>query len=202
MRKANINFRKYTDHAFSQEVANILSSMAENIAIFPDPVPALSVVSADHAAFKAALTKVFVGSSKADTAKKNELRHVLEKDLAALGTYVQQVSTGEESIILTSGFRANKQPSPVGPLPPPEEFRAIIKYKGQVKLMTKPVDGASSYKWEYKLKNGTEWLDETTTAAKKMLKGLTSGLEYDFRVVAIGANEARNYSDIISSFVL
>lgn len=49
---------------------------------------------------------------------------------------------------------------------------------------------------------GAKWLETTTTAARKTLNGLTSGQEYEFRVVAMGTNEVRNYSNVISSFEL
>jgi len=65
------------------------------------------------------------------------------------------------------------------------------------------VDHANSYSVEYRnltTPNGTG--TAFATKPKMLISGLTSGNQYAFRVLAVGSDPQRNWSDEVNSFVL
>lgn len=172
---------------------------------FPQPNPALGDISAANDNYLTALDKVENGT-KEDTVIKNNLRKVLELLLKSETDYVQQISLGDEAIILSSGFDVNKKPSSVGPLDKPTGFSITVGVnKGSVVAACNVVNHASFYEFELTDMPVTPtsiWLKKTSTKHKLLIDGLTSGKQYMFRVAGAGSDPSRNYSDEISSFVL
>lgn len=119
---------------------------------------------------------------------------------------MQQVSEGDEAIILSSGFDVNKKPGVIGPLP--KASGLSIKAgdnKGPVLLNCKVVAHADFYEFEYTSAPSNAasiWLKQTSTKHRMLIDGLTSGKQYVFRVAGAGSDPSRNWSDEISSFVL
>ena len=170
---------------------------------FPAPSPALDQVEAARVAYSDALAACNSGDHQL-VADKNEKRKVLENLLHDLGMYVNQVGKGDEKVLLSSGFDMAKQAEPVGPLDAPENLQVHPgKSKGTVEVSCNRVAHASSYSIEYRnltTPNGTA--TAFATKPKVLITGLTSGNQYAFRVVAVGADPQRNWSDEVNSFVL
>ena len=116
--------------------------------------------------------------------------------------YVEKICKGDVAKILSSGYLASKEPSPIGPLPKPGGFVVKPGGKGEILLDCETIKGARAYQFEYKGINDTVWITKTETKSKLLLTGLISGQEYVFRLVPIGASDVRQYSDEINSFVL
>ena len=181
-----------------------VEQMAGN-ANFPTPNPPLEVITEANASFASALQNV-EGGSREDTVVKNNRRKILENLLKIETDYVQQVSEGDEAIILSSGFDVNKKPATVGPLP--KASGLIVKAgenKGSILAACNVVPNAAFYEFEYTdapVYAGSIWNKRTSTKHRLLIEGLTSGKQYVFHVAGAGSDPSRNWSDEISSFVL
>ena len=196
--------QKYTDAEFSVKSSFIIEKMTGS-ARFSDPVPPLETVQTALTNYNAARDKC-VDGTRQDTVVKNQLRSVLEGLLKDLAAYVEQVSAGDEAMILSSGFDASKRPSYIGPLECPTNFKVKMgKNKGSVTLSCDTVENARFYEFEYTdapSSVASVWTKEVNTKHKILIEGLTSGKQYVFRVAGAGSDPSRNYSEEISSFVL
>lgn len=195
---------RYSDSELGVKANHVVSQMTNN-PHFPQPNPPLADISAANTNYLAALDKVENGTRE-DTVVKNNLRKVLELVLKSETDYVQQVSLGDEAIILSSGFDVNKKPTVVGPLDKPTNFNITVGVnKGSVVASCDVVPHASFYEFELTempVTSNSVWLKKTSTKHKLLIDGLTSGKQYMFRVAGAGSDPSRNYSDEISSFVL
>lgn len=195
---------RYTDLELSIEASHVVEQMTGNIN-FPNPLPPLETITSTNAAYIDALNKV-VGGSKEDTVIKNNHRKMIEDLLKRETDYVQQVSDGDEAIILSSGFDVKKKPGVVGPLP--KAIGLALKAgdnKGTIVANCNVIANAMFYEFEYtEAPNnmGSIWSKQTTTKRRLLIEGLTSGKQYVFRVAGAGSDPSRNWSDEISSFVL
>ncbi|MEP7374554.1 MAG: hypothetical protein ABI675_14265 [Chitinophagaceae bacterium] len=198
--KVIIDFSKATDTELDQDAQAIVTAMTGN-ANLQNPLPSLAVVTAAITDYQTAMSNAANGGA-ADTEIKDQKREALEVLLRALGLFVEVQSAGDAAIMLSSGFKISKAPSPIGPLPKPTGFEVMPQAKGEVKLLANTINGARIYQFEYKLATATDWILKPSTKAKILLTGLESGKEYIFRMVPIGTSDVRVYSDEVRSFVL
>jgi hypothetical protein len=203
MAKIKIRFTTLADAALLVKASYIVASMTNN-PHFVNPVPPLTNLQTAIDAFDDALTNT--KTSKEATIIKRNCREALENVLTDLGLFVQLVSKGDEAILASSGYDVASKPMPVGVLPKPENFMAKQgDSRGSIKLSMKAIDGARSYVYEYTNAPVTEqstWTPVNTPRANVVVDDLTSGSQYSFRAVAIGADPTRVYSDEITSYVL
>jgi len=193
----------YSDSRLIVKAYHIVDMMTGN-AYFPNPSPALADVKIANDNFNVAVDKVENGS-RVDTANKNDLREVLVALLRKLALYVEVISDGDETIILSSGFDVSKQPSVVGPLDKPIKISVTMgKNPGTVIFSCEVIKNAHFYEFEYLEAPKSEtsvWIKVTSTKHKVTIEGLTSGKQYIFRVAAAGSDPSRNYSSEISVYV-
>ncbi len=198
-----INFQNHSDQSFLVEAGQIKFSMINN-ANFPSPVPTMKEVQDDTDEFSNALDNM--GNGANTTLVKNEKRKKLESTLKRLGLYVETVADGNEIIAESSGFKLRNKPSPVGILPKPANFKVLPALgKGSVKLSIDKIYGAKTYQFEYKPSSdatNNTWAIAADSQSSLILNNLLSGQEYTFRVVGVGSNPTRIYSDEVSSFIL
>lgn len=193
----------YPDSKLIVKSYHIIDCMTDN-AYFLTPSPTLAEVKTATDDFNTAVDKVENGS-RLDTANKNDKRKVLVALLKKLALYVEIVSGGSETIILSSGFDVSKQPSTVGPLDTPISVSvAMGANPGSVIIGCEVIKNAHFYEFEYLegLKTETSvWIKKTSTKHQITIEGLTSGKLYIFRVAAAGSDPSRNYSREISVYV-
>lgn len=201
--KAIVGFKNYSDWDLLAKAKTVLTGMTAHVATFATPSPALTVLSGNIDDYEAALNAFgAAGGGKVLRAAKDEARKQTQATLFQLGLYVQKTSNGVESLILGAGYDVHKPKTSSSPLSSPENIRVRALHKGQLKVYVNPVKGANGYEWEYKMVTETSWTNVTTTAAKIDLEDLESGKEYNVKVAAIGPSPARNFSPVVSSFVL
>ncbi len=198
-----MSFKRHSDQLILVEAGQIKFSMTNN-ANFPAPAPTLTELQDDMDAFSAALDNM--GNGINATLVKNEKRKKLETSLKFLGLYAEIIAKSNEIIAESSGFKLRSKPSPVGILPKPSNFKVIpAAAKGSVKLSIDKIHGAKTYLFEYKLSTdatNNNWAVASDPQSSLIVSNLLSGQEYNFRVVGIGSNPTRVYSDEVSSFVL
>ena len=204
MMKVLISFDSgsYTDSELLAKAADVISGMTNNSG-FSTPSPTPETIETSRAAFLDALAASNSGSHQA-VAYKNDKRKELEELLHDLGVYVNQTAKGDEALLLSSGFDLQKKAGPAGPLPAPENIRVQVgESAGSVELSCERVKQAVCYAVQYR--NLTE-PGETdivfATKPKFEIDGLTTGHHYAFRILAIGTNPKRTWSNEVSSFVL
>ena len=204
MMKVLISFDSgsYTDSGLLVKAADVISGMTNNSG-FPNPSPTPETIETSRAAFLDALAASNSGSHQA-VAYKNDKRKELEELLHDLGVYVNQTAKGDEALLLSSGFDLQKKAGPAGPLPAPENIRVQVgESAGSVELSCERVKQAVCYAVQYR--NLTE-PGETdivfATKPKFEIDGLTTGHHYAFRILAIGTNPKRTWSNEVTSFVL
>jgi len=198
--KVLFDFSKYTDSELDQQAQAIVLAMTGNAA-FTTPDPTLPTVDTAITEYQSALSEAATGDRQA-TAIKDQKREALEDILKDLGLYVEKLCKGDVAKILSSGYKASKESTPVGPLPKPTGFEVMPKGKGEILLRCKAIKGAKAYQFEHTLASATDWVISTETKSRLLLTGLNSGQEYKFRVVPVGSSNIREYSDEVGSFVL
>lgn len=195
---------RYSDSELSVKASHVIEQMTKN-ASFPTPNPPLELIGESNAGFIVALQNV-EGGSREDTVIKNNRRKIVENLLKLETDYVQQVSEGDEAIILSSGFDVYKKPGLVGPLAKATGLNLKAgENKGSIVAACNVVPNAAFYEFEYTdapNHAGSIWIKRTTTKHKLLIDALTSGKQYVFHVAGAGSDPARNWSDEISSFVL
>jgi hypothetical protein len=200
MQKIRSSFGKMKDADLAIKALHILTEMTNNDA-FPTPFPPLAEISTAFEEYRLALNQVATGG-RFLTETKNQKRAVLEDKLNKLGMYVQMVSNNDLPTMLSSGFRLTKAREKVGPIPKASHFRLEVIAVGTVKLVVKGIEGALSYIFEYKKDGDLNWTGITSSKAKLVINNLESGKRYAFRVVGIGTDPTKNYSDEIWSYIL
>lgn len=200
--KVLTRFAKKRDDELGGFAHVIVERMTDNVN-FPNPTPPLVDVSAAVAAYEIALANAGDGG-KQKTAFKNEKRAILIDMLNSLALYVQANCKNDLSILLSSGFNARKEPSPVGMLPRPENFKIENgPIPGSMMLRVDRISGANGYLFEYApfpVTDETRWVVNAVPGRSFMISGLTGGIKYSFRVAGMGAYPIKVYSDMLSRY--
>lgn len=167
---------------------------------FPTPEPDAAAFDAATAAFQALVDNQAAtdAAARAATAATRAGRVDYENAFRARAVYVDTASGGDEAKILSSGFDLRGVPTAVGDLPAPTGFLATMgDMPGEIDLVWDPVRGANVYLIECKKHTDAEsWqFVKPVTASKATLDGMESGVEYAFRVAAVGAAGQGPWSD-------
>lgn len=126
--------------------------------------------------------------------------------LRSLALYVQQECDGDLAVLLTSGFEANKAPTPAGVLPAPQQVTLTQgTLSGSLDLRGRPVPNAGAYEAQKttSVANPGSWESvQPATAARVTLEGLTPGTNYWARLRAIGAAGPGAWSEPVSAIAI
>ena len=117
--------------------------------------------------------------------------------------FVTVQARGNKTVVLSSGFKATKEPTPVGHMDDVEILKAKMTGKsGEAKLRWKLIRGCQFYEVDYMTGNATEWSTICTTSVFFLLTGLTPYMPNKVRVRAKGAAGYGGYSNTIEFIVL
>ena len=203
MAKIKTKYPQLNDAELLLKGTSIVTAMTGN-QYFTAPIPPLAEVSTALTAFDAALQKM-VNGGKENTIIKNMARAVVENLLYNLGLYIQIESNGDELMLQSTGYDVIVRRTSIGVLSKPTNF--VVKatnVSGSVKLSLQAIDGAKSYNFEYTegpVTNDSVWISISSSKASVTLSNLSAGQQYFYRVVGVGTNPTKVYSDVISSYV-
>jgi capsule polysaccharide export protein KpsC/LpsZ len=192
--KVLINFRTYKEVNL-WFTGSMLHNRLKNNEKFPDLQPMLEQLLAATEAFRKETARRTTKENK--DARRKELVAIL----TTIARKVEEISEGDIVKIYSAGLNIVKK-KPVRPLGAAKNFRVKHMYNGEMQLRCEPNKNAKHYLWEYRQEDGVRWMQEITTAAKILLKGLEIGKFYLFRVMQIGKHEDRTYSHEIKHVVV
>jgi Fibronectin type III domain len=128
----------------------------------------------------------------------------LDKKITRLASYVENRALGNEEIIRSAGMELRSDPVPVGKPGKTYLLAEVTENEGEIRLKWEKVRGAKIFNIEVSKggKSDSKWMSiESTTKTRILLKDLTSGTKYWFRIQAIGAGGKGLYSDPISRYI-
>lgn len=202
MARVKLNFAKLS---LTEKIARarlIVSKMTANAAAFPNPVPALSEVTAAIEAMDKSYRDALEARARAKelTAQLEDDEDALASLMSRLVSFVDSASGGDEQVILSAGMDVREPSVPTSQPPaPPQNLNATAGDKdGEIDLSWDTVPGAVSYIVQMSSNPPTDnsWSQAAIgTASKQSVGGLTSGQKYWFRVAAIGSAGQSGWSD-------
>jgi hypothetical protein len=140
------------------------------------------------------------------TVEKNNARIGLEGLLGKGALRVQDISGGDEALILSSGYEINQKKTAAGELDMP--VTVIVKQgvtTGSLDITWEVVPHAYSYEVRYTASPKTAssvYMTQTTTKHKITIENLTPGTTYCIQVAGVGADPKRVWSvEVISCYV-
>ena len=140
------------------------------------------------------------------TLSKNQSRSLLENLLSTAAIKVQDLSNGDEKLILSAGFEVKRKRAPVGLLARPENVIAKAgPTRGSLEISWNVVPNAYLYEVQYTEAPATvdsKWSHSSNTKHKIVIDGLTRGKAYIIQVAAAGTDPGRVWSDEIISYVM
>ncbi len=180
-----------------EECETIVGTLTGN-PTYPDPIPALDVVSGSikdtRAAYQAGLD-----GGKTLKATVRVMVAILRGNMTQLGAYVQTQSGGDFLTILSSGFSVRNTPGPKVKMAQVTGLRTLPSVTvGQVPLAWKPAVRAKSYILQTTPTPAvdTSWVAAgNSTKASAIVNGLPSGAITWFRVAALGPLGQGPWSD-------
>jgi len=172
----------------------IVKKMTENAAVFVAPNPPLSEVDEDIETLAEATVNALAGGYELTYAK-NTANEVLHGKMVQLQSYVQNISGGDEGIILQGGFEVKKSATPSQTPGQVENLSAVPSLaEGEILLNWDPLKYAKVYQVEMWVEgdDGEGFWNPiaTTTKSKFTQTGLVTGTVYRFRVAGIGSSDA------------
>ncbi len=171
--------------------------------IKPEPAPEEVLLAAERLGRKN--NELLMTKIKAANIKKELelLESELDKKINRLAFYVENQALGDENVIRSAGMEPRNDPIPIGIPVKTSLVAAVTENEGEIKLKWERVRGAKIFNIEIsKDKNIQKWHTiESTTKTRILLKDLTSGTKYWFRIQAIGAGGKGPYSDPVSKYV-
>lgn len=184
--------------AYSTTLINTIAQPA-GAAIYATPEPSVADFNLTHNALGAGIT--LVASLKSQLAAAQENLPLLvddhEDSIRARATYVDDTSGGDPSKIPLGGFAVAAAAQPIGPLPAPENVKAVMStYTGAIKTSCNVVDGTKTYITECRVHLSAAPFAQCAIGPRKNTNaGLTSGTVYAFRMAALGTAGQSPWSD-------
>jgi hypothetical protein len=194
----------YSDKDLSVKAKTISDNLTE-IPIFLTLAETAALIKAKKIVFDDFLSKM-PGGNKQITVLKNNARLDLESVLKSGALKVQDISGGDEAIILSSGYDITRKGTPVGILDQVVNLQIKLgKLSGSLEISWDVVDHAYSYEIQYTKNPKTDdsvYKIVTSTKRKILLENLIPGQTYSVKVAAVGSDPKRVWSvEIISCYV-
>lgn len=180
----------------------VLEKMPGN-PVFPDPPRALAKLAKVLPQFQKALAQA-AGRDKHWVSIKNDKKIIVLDLLAKLTSYVTEKSKGDRTVILSSGFDANKERRKTGSDPSIEKLEVKLGAAGEATTIARNVKGTRAYAHQYTTEPPgprTEWVAVGSSVNRYTFRGLTSEKRYWFRVIAIGSRNRKAYSPVVSRVI-
>jgi len=198
--KVKLDFRNLPLAEKVVRAQQLVASLTNN-SHFPTPNPPLAQITGAIDSLQNTMVEAQTlrQAARAKTAEQNEQEAALNQIVSQLIGYIENVSAGDEKLILSAGVDVRTPSSSSGDLSAPTGFSATAgDHDGEIDLHWNRVSHAKSYVIERSLDppTDTSWAHErVVTTSSTTVGGLTRGAKYWFRVAAVGANGQSGWSD-------
>ena len=178
-----------------------VKAVADHAVTFPSPAPDVADFALLITAANTALANITVADQALTAARQQAKEKIalLKDGLDTRAGYVATIAKTTPTAIALAAFdQASTNTTPLGLPAQPQNFRVSHgPLPGTMQLRCAPVKGAKSYIWECrKHVDGEAWVQiKVSTAANYLAEGLIAGVEYAFRVRAVGAAGDGPWSD-------
>jgi hypothetical protein len=200
LRKVIKAFKVLADAKLLTFAQKVVASMTTAVGSFPTPTPTLVDITSEIDNFSALLQSA-ANRDKVQVALKNQSKKTLLQMLSQLADYVNMVAQGDEVKLSESGFDLNKVPQPISMKGPTGLVLLDGGNSGELVLKFRRVEGASGYLYQYTtdpLLPEDGWVSIAATTTSFTFTGLTKGVTYYCRVIAIGGNQQRMNSIVVN----
>lgn len=192
----------YSSNRFSEQELSVKATTIgddlTNNPSFPTLAEAATAIKAKNASFITLLSKMSEGNKQL-TIEKNQVRQELEDLLGSTAVKVQDISGGNELLILSAGFDVKRKPAPVGLLDRPANVTANPgPTRGSLEISWDVVPNAYIYELQYTEapSNGdSKWMRVSNTKHKMVIDNLVRGKAYAIQVACAGSDPRRVWSD-------
>ena len=201
--KAIVSFTKERDAAIIPLCEFIIASITGN-AFFPTPVPAPTAIQTTLDDYTQALADA-ASRDRNKVALKNQLRNQLNGMLNQLGNYVNTTSSGDVTMIISSGFQLSKLPQPRYVSVPGNPTVKPGINPGTLVTKVKADAAAAGYTFMIAMastKDDYFWTSTTTSRSQYEFTDLMPRTEYVVKVVVIGSKDQVVYSGIVNQFTM
>ena len=195
---------RYSDSEFGVKTETIATSLADN-PDFQTLKDKSTEIKTQGDIFRALLARMPEGN-KQRTLAKNQSRSLLEGILNDTAIKVQDLSGGDEKLILSTGFDIKRKPAPVGLL---DRIESVLAnpgpHRGSLEISWEVIPNAYLYEIEYceaPVTDDSKWTHSSNTKRKVVIDGLVRGKAYAIKVAAAGSDPGRVWSDEIISYVM
>jgi hypothetical protein len=206
MNKVSLDFstNQYSDAELSVKAQTISVDLDGN-AFFPTLAANVTIIKGLNTTFDDYLAKMADGNKRL-TVEKNNARLDLVEAICEAGRLVQNVSKGDEVMILSSGFDICRKPTFADILDQPADMKVKPgKLGGTLDVSWKSVDHAYGYVSRFTIAPVTAnsvYGTATSSKCKVTLDGLIPGQQYAVQTAGIGSDTRRVWSTVVFSYVL
>lgn len=196
MKKAKINFDPFTAAKLLVKGNQIITAI-KGSPHFSNPIPSPAALQAQLDKLSEAIDKS-ADKGRASLAIVRMYKRETTVMLHTLGEYVNSIASGDETILLTSGFDLTKTPEKNRKPEPVTKLEAVFTNKeGRIDLIWKRSKKARYYNVFMSADGGANWnLLNTTLGRKLLVEALASGKRYQFKVVAVNVSGKSPESEI------
>jgi hypothetical protein len=170
---------------------------------FPDPGMLIIELQEINRQFQNAMTDARSRDME-KVAYKNNVRALLIRKLKQVGEFVLIQSKGREVALVSSGFALYKQEDEVKIKAPTNFSVKPGPQPGEIIMQVRRVKGARSYLYQWTpipVTSESVWQSLPDTRCKKTIKGLPLGVNYAFRMAAVGSRNQLLYTNCISRYI-
>jgi hypothetical protein len=201
-KKLALNFKGVTDADLSMVAFTVWRSMSDNDN-FPDPGMLIIELKETSTQFDKAMSEACLGD-RVKIYTKNSVKALLIKKLKQVGAFVDAHANGSEWLMLNSGFPLKKPVDEIK-LRHPGDFKILPgKKPGEIIMKVRGVKGARSYLYQWTPAPVTPesvWQSIADTRCKKVISDLPLGVNYSFRMAAVGSRNQIVYTQVLSRYI-
>jgi hypothetical protein len=200
MARIRLNLKKLSVTDKIAKGRQIVTAMSSN-GSFPNPNPPLTEVTTalDDLAQAFALVQSAKSELSTRVTTQDNAAAKVDQVLTKLAAYVESVAGRDDTLITSAGMETKaSRSSPTLPVIPQALSANAGEHEGEINLAWKAVPNARSYTIESSVDPAaaTSWTHAgIATSASKVIRNLTSGKRYWFRVAAVTAGGQSGWSE-------
>ena len=190
--KIVFSFNQGSGASLATLARNIVSNLKNN-AHFPNVAEAVAGIEKALNEYDVALSNA-AGRDKTMVSIKNDKQAVLRELLASLSVVITQISKGDRSILLSSGFDVSKERDNPRKLPP--NLVVDLAVPGEATIRLRSFGRVRAYVHQFTpdpLTPESVWTGETTASREHTFRGLKSTAKMWFRAIVLSRKGESTY---------